>query len=61
VGFFYGCATLNTATLSDGAVTVKATLPLGPSHSIRAIYYGDMNYSASNSTATQEVKTLKYK
>jgi len=54
VRFFDGSAVLNTSRLNNGSVTVKGKLPHMATHSIRAIYYGDLNYSSSSSDGESE-------
>ena len=50
VRFFDGATVLYTGKLDDGAVTLRERLPSSATHSIHAIYYGDINYSSSTST-----------
>jgi hypothetical protein len=50
VRFFDGGAVLNTSRLDNGGVTVMAKLPTIATHSIHAIYYGDINYNSASST-----------
>ena len=59
VRFFDGSTVLNTSKLNNGTVTVKGKLPQVAKHSIRAIYYGDINYSSSSSIGEREIKLLK--
>ena len=52
VRFFDGgtaLTSLSVGTLDQGAVTVKAELPFGTTHSLWALYYGDGNYRAASS------------
>jgi Bacterial Ig-like domain (group 3) len=59
VRFFDGSTILNTSKLDNGTVTVKEKLPHIATHSIHAIYYGDLNYSSATSTGEREMKSLK--
>jgi hypothetical protein len=54
VRFFDGSTVLNTSKLNNGTVTVKGKLPQIATHSIHAIYYGDINYSSSSSIEERE-------
>jgi hypothetical protein len=54
VRFFDGSTVLNTSRLNNGVVTVKGKLPHMATHSICAIYYGDLNYSSSSSDGESE-------
>lgn len=52
VRFFDGSTALtdvNSGRLENGTVTVRAELPQSATHELWAIYYGDVNYRASNS------------
>jgi Big-like domain-containing protein len=54
VRFFDGSTVLNTSKLNNGTVTVKGKLPQVATHSIHAIYYGDINYSSSSSIGERD-------
>jgi hypothetical protein len=54
VRFFDGSAVLNMGKLNNGSVTVKVQLPYIATHSLRAIYYGDANYSSASSIGERQ-------
>lgn len=54
VRFFDGSTVLNTSKLNNGTITVEGKLPQVAMHSIRAIYYGDINYRSSSSIGEAE-------
>jgi hypothetical protein len=54
VRFFDGSTVLNTSKLDNDTVTVKEKLPHIATHSIHAIYFGDINYSSSTSIGDGE-------
>jgi hypothetical protein len=61
VRFYDRCDLIETAALDNGTITVKGKLPHGSTHSIRAVYYGDNNYSAADSTPAAKPKALRYR
>ena len=54
VRFFDGSAVLNMGELNNGTVTVKGKLPHIATHSLRATYLGDDNYSSASSIEERE-------
>ena len=55
VTFMDGASTLGTGTLSGGAASVS-TSSLGPgTHTITAVYNGDVNYAGSTSSAVSQI------
>lgn len=54
VRFFDGSAILNMGELNNGTVTVKGKLLHIATHSLRATYLGDANYSSASSIGKKE-------
>lgn len=54
VRFFDGSAVLNMGELNNGTVTVRGKLSPIATHSLRATYLGDDNYSSANSVGKRE-------
>jgi hypothetical protein len=54
VRFFDGSAVLNMGELNNGTVTVKGKLSHIATHSLRATYLGDANYSSASSVGERE-------
>ena len=56
VSFYDGTTLLATSTLSGGAATYSTTtLAAGVSHTLTAVYSGDINFNSSNTTTSTDI------